>query len=136
MRKEHGLSELIKQHKGCVNKRILSQLLLADLKNCQCSIYGEIAENFPLLLAELTLIPESLYFEQFDQRIDFIVAGEIINNQSPPLTYKVQGDKYSFDGRCSVIPQVCGVDLYLGSKYTEKVGERIQQRFSIAVMLP
>ena len=36
MRKEHGLTELIKQHKGRVNKRILTELLLADLRNCKC----------------------------------------------------------------------------------------------------
>ena len=84
-------------------------------------------------LAELKIIPGSLYYEMFDQRIEFTVAGEIENNQFVPLTYKVQGNKFGFYGRCSTIPRVCGVDLYLNQSYTQKVGDMIRQNFSVSV---
>ena len=60
-------------------------------------------------------------------------AGKILSNESPPVTYKVQGDKYSFNGKCSTILRVCGVGLYLSNSYTETVGDIAQNRFSIYV---
>ena len=133
MRQEQGLNALKKNHIGGVTTTILSELLLNDLENCLCSIFGKTKEEIPVLLAELKIIPESLYYEMFDQRIDFEVSGEIINHQYVPLTYIVQGDNYSFNGRCSTTPKVCGVDLYLSNSYTEQTGDKARQKFSISV---
>jgi hypothetical protein len=107
--------------------------LLNDLENCLCSIFGKTKVEVPVLLAELKIVPQSLYYEMFDQRIDFEVSGKIINYQYVPLTYVVQGDKYSFNGRCSIIPKVCGVDLYLSKNYTQHTGDVVRQKFSISV---
>jgi len=133
MRQEKGLNAL---KEGCserITTTVLSRLLLNDLENCHCLIFGKTKEEVPVLLAELKIIPQSLEYEMFDQRIDFAVSGDIINHQYVPLTYVVQGDKYSFNGRCSTIPKVCGVDLYLSKSYTEQTGDRVRQKFSISV---
>ncbi len=133
MRQEQGLNTLTEGYQKRITTTVLSRLLLNDLENCLCSIFGKTKEEVPVLLAELKIVPESIYYEMFDQRIDFVVSGEIINHQHVPLTYVVQGDKYSFNGRCSIIPKVCGVDLYLSKSYTEQTGDKVQQKFSISV---
>ncbi len=133
MRQEQGLNTLKKGHTGRITTTILSELLLIDLENCLCSIFGKTKEEIPVLLAELKIVPQSLYYEMFDQRIDFEVSGKIINHQYVPLTYVVQSDKYSFNGRCSTIPKVCGVDLYLSKSYTELTRDMVQQKFSLSV---
>jgi len=133
MRQEQGLQALTQQLRGQVSAKKLSKLVLEDLEQCCCSILGKNADDEPVLLAELILVPESLTYELFDQRIELVVVGDIINNQYVPLTYLVQGKKYSFYGRCSVIPKVCGVDLYLSKTYTEVLGDSVRQRFFISV---
>lgn len=133
MRQEKGLEALSKDHIGKVTVATLSKLLLDDLKDCKCSIFGVTKNEKPVLLTTLELMTESLYYDKFDQRIDFTVAGEILENRDVPLTYKVQGNKYYFYGRCSTIARVCGVDLYLSPSYTEKIGDIARQRFSISV---
>jgi hypothetical protein len=133
MRQNRGLEVLTKEHAGRLTVAALSDLLQHDLKNCECLIFGQTEEEEPVLLAILHIIPDSLYYESFDQRIDFTVVGDIISDQYVPLTYRVQGEYYYFYGRCSTIPKVCGVDLYLSQSYTEKAGDRVQQRFSIFV---
>lgn len=133
MRQEQGLAALINQHKDKISAKALSELLLDDLTDCRCKIFGKTADEVPVVLAELTLIPDSLYYEMFDLRIDFTVAGLIENNQCVPLTYRVEGNKYSFDGRCSTVPKVCGVDLYLNKSYTEVLGDSVRQNFSISI---
>ncbi|MCK5897868.1 MAG: hypothetical protein KAG06_02205 [Methylococcales bacterium] len=130
MRQEQGLADLIQGTEQRLTASILSTLLLEDLRDCHCFIFGKITDKTPILLAELRLIPESLNYECFDKRLDFRVAG-VIQDNGVPLTYKVQGQRYGFHGRCSTIPRVCGVDLYLNDSYTEKEGDIIQQRFSI-----
>ena len=133
MRQEQGLNVLIQGYSGRITSTVLSRLLLNDLENCLCSIFGKTKEDVPVLLAKLKIVHQSLYYEMFDQRIDFEVSGEIINHQHVPLTYVVQGGKYSFSGRCSTIPKVCGVDLYLSKSYSKHIGDKVRQKFSISV---
>jgi len=133
MRQEQGLDKLVQQSKGILSVKVLARLLLDDLANCRCIIYGKTVDEQAVLLAELRLIKESLTYEMFDQRIDFVVSGDILNDQYFPLTYQVKGDLYGFYGRCSTIPKVCGVDLYLSKTYTEVAGDKVRQHFSIQV---
>lgn len=133
MRQERGLDSLTEKQRGQVTAKILSKLLLDDLENCCCKIFGKTASEEPVLLAELKIVSDSLFYEMFDQRIEFVVMGNIINDQYVPLTYQVKGKQYSFHGRCSVIPKVCGVDLYLSKTYTEKKGDKVRQRFFVSV---
>jgi len=133
MRQDQGLDVLVQQHIGVLSAKTLSALLLDDLEACCCKIFGKTADEEPVLLAELKIIADSLYYDMFDQRIDFTVIGDIVNIQYVPLTYKVQGDKYFFYGRCSTILRVCGVDLYLNNSYTENLGDTVRQSFSISV---
>ena len=115
MRQEQGLAALVRGYTGQLTVTVLSELLLEDLKSCYCLISGKSDNEPPVLLAELKIIPDSLYYDMFDQRIDFTVAKEILNEQFSPLIYTVQGELFSFHGRCSILPQVCGVDLYLSA---------------------
>ena len=133
MRQSKGLNALTKDYTGRLTAAVLADLLQDDLKNCECYIFGQTDNEESILLATLQLIPDSLYYESFDQRIDFTVLGEILVDQYVPLTYRVQGEHYYFYGRCSTVPKVCGVDLYLSQSYTEKAGDIAQQRFSIFV---
>jgi hypothetical protein len=133
MRQEQGLDVLIQNHSGRLTIRALSELLLKDLEKSCCSIFGKTKDEDIVLLAELKIVPQSLYYEMFDQRIDFTVKGEISNHQYVPLTYHVKGDKYGFYGRCSTIPKVCGVDLYLSKSYTENSDGLVRQNFSVFV---
>ena len=86
-----------------------------------------------VILAKLHVLSESIYYDMFDQRIDFVVSGMILNDQFPALTYDVQGVNFGFYGRCSTIAWVCGVDLYLNHSYTSKQGDVARQGFSISV---
>ena len=133
MRREKGLQKLIENYSGRLGVDTLAGLLLADLKVATFSIFGNPENEADILLSKLKIVPDSLYYEGFEKRIDFTVTGQIMANQCVPLTYRVQGDKYYFYGRCSTIPRVCGIDLYLSRSYTEKVGDIAWQRFSIDV---
>ncbi len=133
MRQEQGVASLVQQQRGLITAKILSKLLLEDLAHCGCKIYGKNLAEKTVLLAELKLLPDSLFYEMFDQRIEFTVTGDIVNNQYVPLTYQVTGHKYSFYGRCSVIRKVCGVDLYLSKSYTGILNDTVRQRFSVSI---
>jgi len=133
MRQEHGLEVLLQQESRHLSAKILAQLLLDDLQDCCCKIYGKKTNEVPVLLAELNLIADSLYYDKFDQRIDFIVMGDIINTDYVPLIYSVDGQVFSLKGRCSMIRRVCGVDLYLNKTYTGRLGDSVRQSFSVSV---
>ncbi|MCK5889161.1 MAG: hypothetical protein KAG19_04390 [Methylococcales bacterium] len=133
MRKEKGLDALTEYCDRRLTASTLSTLLREDLSECYCSIFGRDNNEESTLLAILSIIPESLEYEQFDQRIDFVVSGVIQVDAYVPLTYRVQGKYYEFYGRCSTTPKVCGVDLYLSKSYTEKAGDMARQRFSVSV---
>jgi len=133
MRQEYGLRELLQGVKGNLTVKILSALLLEDLKNCHCVIMGSTVEDQKIVLAKLSLVPDTLIYEMFDQRIGFDVIGPILVENSPALTYKVDGKYYGFWGRCSTIPQVCGVDLYLSHSYTGKAGDIAKQKLTVSV---
>lgn len=129
----HGLEKLRRQQPGLLNAQKLAELLLADLRHCHCSIYGCIGDDERVLLAELDLLPDSLIYEMFDQRVDLIVAGPILRADCVPLTYRLQGEQFAISGRCSMIARVCGVDLYLQRSYTGVVGDIARQKFAIPV---
>ena len=132
MRQLHGLKALSKLHSARLTSKVLADLLMRDLQQCRCFIYGRLDET-PVLLTELVLQTDSLSYEMFDQRIELTVVGEIIRNNCVPLTYRLQGAQFSITGRCSMIPKVCGVDLYLNSSYSGIVGDVVHQKFKIYI---
>ena len=133
MRRFHGLDKFPQRHTGIVKIQDFANWLLNDLQNCQCHIYGCIADDDKILLSTLQLLPDTLNYDAFDQRIDFIVAGLITRNDCVPLTYRMQGRDFAITGRCSMIARVCGVDLYLQASYTGTIGDVARQKFSIAI---
>ena len=112
----------------------LAEILLSDLSHCCCYVYsnGEDEEKH-VVLAAMALLPETLVYDHFDQRIDFAVSGPILRADHPPLTYHLQAENLAISGRCSVLPKVCGVDLYLQHSYSCVVGAIARQKFTIPV---
>lgn len=135
MRKYQHINQLVQKINSVKNKTEFTDLIMEDLKDSSCMIYAETIDEEPILLAELITQPNTieLYSGLFQQRIDFIVEGKIINDQYPAIKYCVKGTTIQFSGRCSTIPQVCGVDLYLDKSYTGRVGDDVKQKFSIPV---
>ena len=133
MKQFHGLAKLCQLHQGWLKPQDLAGLLLDDLQQCQCRIFGCVEDDDKILLAGLSLVPDELHYELFDQRIDFIVAGPILRNDCVPLTYRLQGKTFGISGRCSVIAKVCGVDLYLKRSYTCVIGDIARHKFSIDI---
>jgi hypothetical protein len=135
MRKYELIHQRVTQNNGVANKAEFARLLMDDLQQASCLIYGERTDEEPVLLAELKTQAKTLTFYSglFGQRIEFMVAGTIINDQYPALKYAVNGTVLKFYGRCSTIPQVCGVDLYLDKSYTSRVGDQVQQKLTIPV---
>lgn len=133
MKQFHGLPQL-KQELPPGNKTTnLARILLDDLQHCHCRIYGNIADNDQILLAELNLVEGALSYDTFDQRIDLKVAGPILRNDCVPLTYRLQGKEFAISGRCSILRKICGVDLYLQTSYTGQTRDIAQQNFSIDI---
>ena len=133
MKHFHGLDRLCQWHQGRLKRQNLAALLLDDLQQCQCQIFGCIGDDDKVLLATLSLLPDDLRYEMFDQRIGLIVAGPILRNDCVPLTYRLQGKEFGISGRCSMLAKVCGVDLYLQRSYTGKIGDIARQTFSIDI---
>ncbi|WP_347988378.1 hypothetical protein [Methylomonas sp. AM2-LC] len=133
MRQIHGLENIRLQHPERLTEAKLAEILLDDLHDCRCFIFGCCGENDKIVLAELYLLPDTLQYEMFDKRIDFIVSGPILRADTVPLTYALQAKKMSLTGRCSMLAKVCGVDLYLQASYTGVVGDIARQKFSLDV---
>lgn len=128
MRHIQGLERLCATETDYLNMERLARLLLKDLSDCHFFIHGQDPQQ---TLAQLELTTDGLFYEQFDKRIDLTLQGRIVCKDSPPLTYTLKGKHIAISGRCSVLPQVCGVDLYL-NHYDEATGE-VRQNFSIPV---
>ncbi len=126
----HGLSSLTRVAIKPLHHFELAELLLEDLQCCCFYIYGSQSDK-AVLLSELNLLPDALYYERFDQRIDLTFKGEIKRNDCPPLTYRLQGRLFAITGRCSVIGKVCGVDLYLNSSFSGQLGGQVHLKYKI-----
>ena len=133
MKQLHGLENLVRPLRKPLSASQLAQALLNDLQQSECVIYGCIDEDSEIELARLKLVPDTLNYEMFDQRIDLSVAGLILRNDCVPLTYRLAGKVFGITGRCSMIGRVCGVDLYLHASYTGVVGDLARKRFAIAL---
>lgn len=130
MRQYHGLETLRTAISGRLTLAKLAECLLEDLRECRCTIYGSIGEDERVVLAELALEADSLFYERFAQRLDLQVAGPILRADCVPLTFRLAGERFAVTGRCSALPYVCGRDLYLSS-YSGQVGDIARQRFQI-----
>ena len=130
MRLIHGLEKIRQLHPETLNAPKLAEILMADLQHCRCQIYGCISDDEKIVLAELALLTDTLMYEMFDQRIDLFVSGPILRADCVPLTYRLQGELFATSGRCSMLPKVCGVDLYLFGSYTGVAGDIARQKFS------
>ena len=135
MRKYKNLEQLLKAYDSMISKQQFAILLAEDLKQACCQVFGETIDEELVLLAELKTEKDSISCSSglFQQYIEFFVVGKITSNQYPAIKYRVDTGTFQFFGRCSTIPQVCGVDLYLDKSYTEKVGDTVRQKLSVPV---
>jgi hypothetical protein len=60
MRKYQNLNLLAKHNNGVENKTGLADLLVEDLKQSSCFIFGETSDEQPILLAELIAQEDSI----------------------------------------------------------------------------
>ncbi len=130
MRRLHGLSALSSLLPERLTEKRLAEVLLQDLQYSRMIIEGNKDEQ-PVVLAELQSEPEMLVYEPFDKRIDLVLEGRILRGDCAPLTYCLQGGKFRVTGRCSMIPKVCGVDLYLSHSYSGNQGDVVRQKMKI-----
>ncbi|MBS3963662.1 MAG: hypothetical protein KGZ80_04040 [Methylomonas sp.] len=131
MKQIHGLDTVSRSHCGLLSPPVIANLLIDDLAGGYCEIYGD-QDGQRILLTKLDLLPTTLAYDPFDRRLSWSVAGPILRNDCVPLTYKMQGKQFAITGRCSVIPKVCGVDLYLHRSYTGIIGDTVRQRFTVS----
>ena len=133
MRQIFGLEKIVQQYPHRLSAAKLAEMLQEDLQHCHCAIYGSPAQDATVLLAQLSVLPDSINYDSYDQRLDLIVAGAIRRADCPPLTYILQGRLLSVSGRCSMIAKVCGVDLYLQRSYSGVVGDITRQKFAFDI---
>lgn len=132
MRRISGLDKLLKATGRPSNNAQWAELLKTDLKDCRLSIYGQ-RQGQAIVIAEMHLIEDGLSYDQFDQRIDLIVAGELLATEVP-VHYALQGKAILMTGRCSLLAQVCGADLLLNNSFTGCViGGEVRQKISIPI---
>ncbi len=115
---------------GHLTDKRLAEALLVDLEDCRLIINGSVDEQV-VRLAELTPQADGVVYEPFDKRFDLIMEGRIERDDCPPLTYCLKGKQIRITGRCSMIPKVCGVDLYLSHSYTGRKGDIVWQKMKI-----
>ena len=130
MKQIDGLERLFHRESRNPGNAAAADLLLRDLRHCRCLIFGQ-EQDEAVLLAELPLQQGSMQYEAFDQRIDMVFEGEIVRDDCVPLTYCLKGESLSIGGRCSLLPQVCGVDWYLGQGYSGKAGDGARLKYHI-----
>ncbi len=131
MKKIHGLNEF-KAKYGDISNQHFNLKMLTEFEDSQFFIFGQQDAN-KTLLANYQLKEDGLFFEPFSKRIDFVYTGKIIDNSLPPIHYKLEGKTISITGRCTLIPKVCGADLYLDSTYDEQKNSDVIQSHSISV---
>lgn len=130
MRQYHGLDSLCATIAGQQTMAKLAACLLEDLRQCRCTLYGNLGDDNRVVLAELALDVDSLFYERFEQRIDLRLAGPILRDDCVPLTFRLAGQRFAVTGRCSALPHVCGRDLYLRG-YSGQLGDMARLRFEI-----
>jgi hypothetical protein len=130
MKTLHGLTQLSEALPERFTDKQLVTMILQDLENCRLTIQGNVADQ-PVVLAELETLQDSVIYEPFDKRFDLLLQGRIVRDDCPPLTYCLQGKQLAISGRCSIIPRVCGVDLYLNHSYSGKKGDFVRQKLKL-----
>jgi len=131
MRQLNGLEKFLSTHSGFIKAEQVAQYIQAQFSNSHLLVYAEPLNEQQTLLADLTLNGELASYEPYAQRLEFIYTG-YVDSCLIPLSYTINGVDLSFCGRCSVLPKVCGVDLYF-SNYTRQEGFFARQKITISI---
>jgi len=135
MREILGLEALSCSKQGILNSDVLAALMRQDLAQSHLQVFSEsVDEKQRTVLANLALKGE-INYDQFSKRLEMLYLGAVLD-EAIPLTYAIKGKQLLIRGRCSVIPKVCGVDLYF-SQYSRKSGSQARQKiiFSISDLI-
>jgi len=133
MREIQGVAELVNDNRQRLSYQKLAERLLEDMQHSHFLIFGKQNDN-TVVLADLPLAEDALVYDAWDKRLDLMFNGVIQRDDCVPLTYRLQGQSLSVSGRCSMIPKVCGVDLYLSHSYSGREGDRVYQKFAIKLV--
>jgi len=127
MREILGLELFLDANKGALKADTLAELMLQDLAQSHLQIYAEPLGEQQTVLADLTLLNDEINYDSFAKRLEMVFIGSVLND-AIPLTYSIKGKQLLVTGRCSVIPKVCGVDLYF-SHYLREKNSQARQKF-------
>ena len=133
MKEIQGVEELVNDNRQRLSYQILAERLLEDMRHSHFLIFGR-QHDITVVLADLPLAADALVYDAWDKRLDLMFSGVIQRDDCVPLTYRLQGQSLSVSGRCSMIPKVCGVDLYLSHSYSGREGDRVYQKFAIKLV--
>jgi len=131
MRQLTGLERLLENHTGFIKPEQVAQYMQAQFKESHLLVYAEPLGEQKTLLADLAIINDQMDYDLYQQRLELVFIGTVIDEKIP-LTYTIHGQDLSYLGRCSVIPKVCGVDLYFAN-YVQSKGQEIRQKIIIPI---
>jgi len=131
MRQLIGLERFLINHTGFIKPEQVAQYMQTQFKESHLLVYAEPLGEQKTLLADLTIINDQMNYDLYQQRLELVFIGTVIDEKIP-LTYTIHGQDLSYLGRCSVIPKVCGVDLYFAN-YVQSKGQKIRQKIIIPI---
>jgi len=131
MRQLTGLERFLENHTGFIKPEQVAQYMQSQFKGSHLLVYAEPLGEQKTLLADLTIINDQMGYDLYQQRLELVFIGTVIDEKIP-LTYTIYGQDLSYLGRCSVIPKVCGVDLYFAN-YVQSKGQKVRQKIVISI---
>ena len=130
MRELKGLGLFLDNYTGMIKANTVAEFMQSQFSVSHLRVYADPLEEEKItLLADLSL--QEFSYDAFEQSIIWIFMGTVLD-ASIPLTYRIDGQQLQFTGRCSVIPKVCGVDLYF-SHYQQQQGVRVRQKITVSI---
>jgi len=130
MRELKGLEIFLEDYKGMIKAEAVADFMQKQFIESHLRVYADaLDESQENVLADLT-IQESSY-DAFSQSLSWHFSGKVLQ-EAIPLTYCIKGKQLQFTGRCSVIPKVCGVDLYF-SDYQKKQDFLVRQKIHVSI---
>ncbi|MBE0470457.1 MAG: hypothetical protein IBX55_13245 [Methyloprofundus sp.] len=126
MREIFGLELFLDADKGGLTAEVLAELVRQDLAHSHLQVYAESLDEQQTVLADLTIANGEIHYDGFAKRLEMIFIGSVLDD-AIPLTYRIKGKQLLIRGRCSVIPKVCGVDLYFAHYLREKNSQARQK---------
>lgn len=131
MRQLTGLTHFFDKYTGTIKAGQVAEFMQEQFAGSDLIVYAEPLSEQKTILAKLSFAAEMVNYDSYAQRLEFVFIGTVIDEQIP-LTYIISGLNLTFFGRCSVLPKVCGVDLYF-SNYKRSKNFCVRQKITISI---